>query len=283
MPIENRMLFAINYSYQAAALLSEKRIKVDRFKCPDWPDMISEASFYCQVAVHTNLKAGRGKLTNKDWEMISHLLEKTQTPFVNLHLETRSTDFPGIPVDTIDPIHTEQITEQILKDLEIAIGRFGRERVIAENVPYRSTYGEVLRPVSDPSVIHQIIIETGVGLLLDISHARISAHYMSMNEHEYISGLPVKLLKELHFTGVQDQSGRLQDHLGAQEADWEVLNWVIQNIREGKWSMPWLLAFEYGGVGEKFLNRSDPKIIEEQSNCLYDKVQRLNFSRSLND
>jgi len=272
------MLFALNYSHQAATLLNEKRIKIDRFKCPDWPDMIAEASSYCQVAVHTNLKAGRGKLANKDWEMISSLLEQTETPFINLHLETRSEDFPGIPLDTVDPIHIEQIAEQTVSDLMIVIERFGSERVIAENVPYRGRSGKVLRPSSEPSVIHQIINETGCGLLLDISHARISAHHLIMDEYEYISELPVNRIYELHFSGVQDQHGRLQDHLRALEADWVTLDWVMENIHEGRWPKPWLLAFEYGGVGEKFNNRSDPEVIEEQSNRLYEMVQRLNLS-----
>jgi len=50
----------INYSTQAADLLKQGKIQVERFKCPDWPDMIAEASQLCPVAVHVNLKAGVG-------------------------------------------------------------------------------------------------------------------------------------------------------------------------------------------------------------------------------
>ncbi len=55
------MLFSINYSTQAAVLFQQDRLKIDRFKCPDWPDLIDEASEYCPPAVHFNLTAGRGK------------------------------------------------------------------------------------------------------------------------------------------------------------------------------------------------------------------------------
>jgi hypothetical protein len=33
------MEFALNYSPQAAQLLQEGRIEIDRYKCPDWPDV----------------------------------------------------------------------------------------------------------------------------------------------------------------------------------------------------------------------------------------------------
>jgi hypothetical protein len=39
---------------------------------------------------------------------------------------------------------------------------------------------------------------------------------------------------------------------------------VLERIKSGQWASPWLLAFEYGGVGEKFARRSNPEVIEEQ-------------------
>ncbi len=269
------MLLAINYSFQAAALLDQNRIQIDRFKCPDWPEMIEEASQFCQVAIHLNLKAGRGNLINKNWERISRLLEETGTPFVNLHLETREGDIPGIPLDTNEPHHSEQIVERMVTDLKIVIHRFGAERVIAENVPYRGVAGKVLRPSVDPKVIQQVLEETNCGLLLDISHAKITAHYLGMDERSYITRLPVERMRELHFTGVHNLNGYLQDHLEALEEDWMILKWVLDNIRTGNWPRPWMVAFEYGGVGEKFATRSDPKIIAEQTPQLYSLVRTV--------
>ena len=66
------MNLAINYSRQAARLLRDGHILIDRFKCPDWPTLINEASEYSAVAVHFNLRAGSGKLKDTDWNF--HLI-----------------------------------------------------------------------------------------------------------------------------------------------------------------------------------------------------------------
>jgi uncharacterized protein (UPF0276 family) len=267
------MKLAINYSSQAAALLSQSRIQLDRFKCPDWPDMIAEANSLCPVMVHFDLKAGGRKLNNTDWEKIARLIDQTQTPYVNLHLDPTIKDYPSISVDTTDPAHREQIADVITKDVRGVVERFGAERVIIENVPYRGEQGKTLRPAVEPVLIRQVVADTGCGLLLDISHARIAAHYMGIDERDYMSQLPVDRLCELHFTGLHDLEGYLQDHLEILDTDWPFLDWVLERVRTGQWASPWMLAFEYGGVGEKFARRSNSQVIEEQVPQLYERVK----------
>ena len=275
------MLFAINYSTQAAALCAEGRLEVDRFKCPEWPEMIDEAQELRHVAVHFTLKAGRGKTKKANWEQIGHWLEQTDTRYVNIHLEPRPEDYlseqGNMPVDTTDPAHQQQVLERTLEDMWLAVRRFGAKRVIAENAPYRPT-GTLLRPAAETEFITQVIEQTGCGLLLDISHAMISAHNMGMSAEEYMSRLPVHRLRELHFAGVHNLNGWLQDHLPVLPADWEVLSWVLERVRSGEWSRPWLLAFEYGGMGEKFANRSEASVIEAQGRRLYQMVQETVIS-----
>lgn len=266
------MLFAINYSTQAAALLDQQRIEIDRFKCPDWPDLILEAGQRRPVAVHFTLAAGRGKLKRKNLEKVAALAEQTATPYINLHLETKRTDFPDIPMDSDQPNHRRRIFDQALSDIQLAVERFGGERVIVENVPYRRT-GNIFRASVEPKTICQIVKQTSCGLLLDISHARISAAQLGLDEREYIRSLPMYSLKELHFTGVHVFDGWLQDHLPALEADWLMLDWVLANIQGGEWPQPWMLAFEYSGVGDKFGWRSDAGVIEKQCKKLYQKVK----------
>jgi len=271
------MLFAINYSLQAARLCAEGRLELDRFKCPDWQEMIEEAQELRDVAVHFTLKAGRGKTRKANLEQIARTLEQTRTPYVNIHLEPRPEDYPDMPVDTTDPAHRQQVLERTLEDLWLVVRRFGAGRVIAENAPYRPT-GTLLRPAAETEFITKVVEETGCGLLLDISHAKISAHHLGLTAQEYMSRLPVKRLRELHFAGVHNLDGWLQDHLSALPADWEVLGWVLERIQSRAWPQPWLLAFEYGGVGEKFVSRSEPSVMEAQGGQLYRLVREATGS-----
>jgi uncharacterized protein (UPF0276 family) len=268
------MLFAINYSDPAAKLCAEGRLEVDRFKCPDWPDMIEEAQELGEVAVHFTLKAGRGKTRKADWEQIARLLDQTGTRYVNVHLEPRPEDYASMPVDTIEPAHRQQVLERTLADLWLVVKRFGAGRVIVENGPYRPT-GNLLRPAAETEFITQLVKETGCGLLLDISHAIISAHHLGLSAQDYMDRMPVHRLGELHFAGVHNLDGWLQDHLPVLPADWEVLDWVLQRVQSGAWARPWLLAFEYGGIGEKFTSRSEASVIEAQAGQLYRMVNEM--------
>lgn len=261
---------ALNYSEVAAELFQKGVIEIDYFKCPPWPDMIVKARKLRPVQVHFNLYAGKKSLKDEDWHSIASLLEETGTPFINLHLECVKRDFPAASSDTVPSQLRNQVLERLLSDVQEAVQRFGAERVIAENVPYRGPMDKVVPAAVEPEIISEVIQTTGCGLLLDLSHARISAHYLGMSAEEYISRLPLSSLREMHFTGLLRREGELIDHVEAREEDWIFLEWALKHIRQGDWPTPWLLAFEYGGVGEKFAWRTDPKIISEQVPRLYD-------------
>jgi sugar phosphate isomerase/epimerase len=268
------MKFAINYSTQAAVLFTQGRLMVDRFKCPDWPDLISEASQYGQVAVHFDLSAGRGMLELKDLDRAGRIAEQTQTPYINLHLEAKNSDFKEFSPHPITNRLREKVLQRTIEEVEMAVRRFGSENVIVENVPYRTT-GNLLPVCVEPEFINKIVQETSCGLLLDLPHARITANNLGVDERDYILSLPHKMIRELHFTGVHDLGNRLQDHLPALDQDWELLEWALINIRNGNWSRAWMLAFEYGGVGEKFNWRSSAQTIEEQGKQLYTLVNPI--------
>jgi hypothetical protein len=108
---------------------------------------------------------------------------------------------------------------------------------------------------------------------LDISHARITAHSLGLSDEEYLSQLPTVRIREMHIAGVHTlPGGELQDHLAMLDDDWSLLAWVLARIRLKEWGQPWLLAFEYGGVGSVFAWRSDPLVIAEQVPRLYTMV-----------
>ena len=269
------MKLAINYSLAAGTLVKKGAIQIDAFKVPDWPNLVEEAGVIRPPAVHFSLQAGNGKLAETNWKLVDRLLANTATPYVNLHLDAHKDDFPGIPLGTTEPEHREIVYERLLQDTMAVVSRYGAERVIAENVPYKAEDGEYLRPGAEPELISRLIAETGCGLLLDISHARLAAHYMGIAEKEYLEQLPTGHIREMHIAGVHVLADGWQDHLSMLAADWEMLAWVLERIKRKEWSQPWMLAFEYGGVGSIFAWRSDPEVMAEQVPRLYAMVHDI--------
>lgn len=259
------MEVAINYSTQAVELLQEGKIQVDRLKCADWPDMIAAARSHRPVYVHYPLQAGlRQQCQAMSLEDIAAMRDDTATPLINTHL-----------IAFADEAQSDLEIESAMRvEVGRLVGHFGAANVVAENIPYYPT--GLKRPYAklcvDPLLIHRVLDDTGCGLLLDLSHARIAATNLEIDPRSYIESLPVHRLRELHVTGVDTVDGRLLDHMPLAEEDWRFVEWALQRIRTGAWSTPWCIALEYGGVGKPFAWRSEKRIIAEQLPRLYAMV-----------
>jgi uncharacterized protein (UPF0276 family) len=269
------MKLAINYSDAAESLVEKGKIKIDLFKCPDWPWLVKKATQLLPATVHFDLQIGNRNLPYTDWQIVNQLFENTHTLYINLHLEPERKNHTDIPTDSDDQIDEDKLLERIRREIQPLLERYSAEQIILENVRYRGARSKVLKLGVLPKVIKRILNEIGCGLLLDISHARISANHLGIDEREYISNLPVEKLRELHFTGLHEINGKLVDHLPILAEDWPILEWVIAQINSGNFSRPWLLAFEYGGVGERFADRSDPNVIAAQVPLLADLINSV--------
>jgi uncharacterized protein (UPF0276 family) len=132
-------------------------------------------------------------------------IASTSTAYINTHLGININEMPHIPANERPDRHQRQeVPERLLKSVHGLVDRFGAERVIIENVPFRLYENSTVMACAEPEMISQVIETTGCGLLLDVSHACISAHYFGMDPSEYIETLPVQMLRELHFTGIHD-------------------------------------------------------------------------------
>lgn len=257
------MNLAVNYSPQAAELFQDKEITFDLFKCPDWDDLIVQAREVTDLYVHFPLITGQIK--DADLTRVETLLTETQTPYVNVHLHATNDDFPNMRLNTRDPADAEQVTEWLIMELESLISHFGAERIVAENLIYRGHGMNMLRPVVLPEVITEVLEHTGCKFLLDVSHARIAAYHLGVEEPtdlwDYLHRLPAERLTELHLTGIHFHDEKVKDHFGFTEGDWGVLEDVFSHIRSGKWAEPETVSFEYGGIGKPFAWRSKKEVL----------------------
>ena len=257
------MKFAVNYSTPIAKLIEQGEVKVDLLKCPEWDGIVQAARKVAQVTIHFEISLGTRKVQELNYGLIQRMLETTETPYLNTHLSNHRSRSAA----------TEENREMMLKewreDLEFLRAKLPAVKIIAENLPWHEFMPE-LEIATDPAIITEIIEENDLGLLLDLSHAQISAEMMGMDYRDYIARLPVHRLSELHITSIREYNGYPTDHFEMQAHDWAVAEWAAAQIEAGSWRRPEIVAFEYGGVGNVFCWRTEPEAIRNQVPRLYE-------------
>jgi uncharacterized protein len=255
---------AINFSQAACALRDQGRLAVDLFKCPDWPDHWDAFAQAGPVYIHFRHMAGAGRMRHVHWRSTASMRKKSATPFVNLHIAPYLHWLREVwPAMSGEPLATD-LYALARDDIEGAARKFGAENIIIENAPYRDPVGTQARAGVDPEFLCRLTAETDCGFLLDLAHARISARQLGIPEEEYIRAMPLDRLRELHITGLLEVDGILQDHFPMMEEDWPSVEWAFHNIRQGLWSEPWVMTYEYGGIGPGYAERTEAGIIESQ-------------------
>lgn len=266
------MQFAINWSPEAAQLLDEGRIEIDLFKCPDWPDVVTEARKQRPLYVHFPLSIGKGQYPNWRYNEIYEWLRGSDTRFVNCHINPTAEQFSA-------DIGLEALSASLANEVQLLVDEFGAERVIIENSPHSAMNiqrGYLLQG-THPQIFQSITQETNCGFLLDIAHAVLTCDYTEQNLYDYLNALPVQRIRELHVTGIGTwRLGIRGDHMPLTEADWGHVQWVLAQIHSGLWATPQVMAYEYGGIGKlKEWCGSDKDTIAEHVPRLYRLAQSL--------
>lgn len=269
------MKFAVNYTPLLAEMVQARTIAIDLFKCPAWPDLLADARRTLPVYIHLPITvgSGRGAVNDErkaplDLPWLDDLLAATGTPFINTHWVANGADFPAIPVSSTDTALAQPLLDAAQRDLQPLIERYGAERVIVENLINQRGWMSLS---ALPEVFHTLLERTGCGFLFDLSHARLAAENLGLDERAYCAAMPVDRIREIHVTGLQRLEGALLeqviacgdpynfvahfagrkiDHLPMTEVDWPELAWAMGEIHAGRWAAPWVVSYEYGGVGK---------------------------------
>ena len=294
------MKMAIQYTPQCVELLHQNEVEIDYFKCPAWLEVVQKARHIRPAYIHFPLRVGTGIKTALntetkqpvEWKKIDQLLEQSDTYYINLHLNILKTDYPELPQDTTQ---SDLIIDNTLSDIEAVAERYGRDRIIIEND--HPSQGAHLPITYQANFIRQVVEDSDCGFLLDIAHARLAASYLGLDTQEYIQTLPMHVLREIHISGVQmiadkwvsDIQAKLQhtevspqvvegfrghllDHQPMTDEDWLILDWVLGQIRTGEWVKPWIVAFEYSGVGALWQAVTNVSTLKQQIPLLWQRV-----------
>jgi hypothetical protein len=269
------MQLAVNYSPVVANLIRDGVVEVDRLKCPEMPELIAAAQEVRLPYVHFAFRAGRG-LDGTDWAAIERLLAETNTPHVNAHLSPCADDFDGLDIRSAEADDRLMLARQMTADLSELVRRFGRGEVFGENLMWAPAKRWRIPQIAlEPGVIRHALDASGAGLLLDLAHATVASRWLGMDVRDYIAGLPVDRLGEIHVSGVQLQpDGLWEDHHSMTDFDWDLLRWAVDRLVAGDWRRPALVSFEYGGAGKKFEGRTNPAVLAEQLPRLREEIER---------
>lgn len=261
------MKLAVNFSNPLIRILESGDINIDLIKCPDWEGMLKEAAPYGTITIHFDLEAGLGNTFKCDILRIIQLRKSTYTPHINTHLVTPRNFDPN------SPQALQKINTLWREEIQFMIDQIGADSVALEHFPYTETMPNI-RPAADSAIFSQVILDMDCMLLLDLAHARITAETLGMDARDYIRALPLDRLVEMHITGIQPYCGVLTDHFAMKAEDWEILEWALHEIRTGSWRKPDIVAFEYGGVGDSFVWRTDLDVLKTQIPKLYEMINK---------
>ena len=262
----------VNWSDELRQLLLEARIQVNGIKIPDWPHCLLPALDvarcvnarssqetpvrHVEIQVHFAFATSEGLASEHELLRCWGFLHTSDTKIVNTHFRVPRDLIAG---GTLEEAH---LMPNAIAHVEQLVNRFGREAIVIEHIPE----SERLAALGGyPALLCRLVRETGVGLLLDISHARLSARHHGCSTMEYIDRLPMDRLKLIHTTGIgQDSDGSWVDHMPMDDRDYEVLSSVLHGARTGQYPLPIAVQHEYGGISGFMKRHSSSDVLARE-------------------
>jgi hypothetical protein len=279
------MKLAVNFSDVLLALLKENPdLPIDYIKVPTepFPDCFEQyfvGRIFRPLLSHVNqpdvlnlLHLNHEKRINIP--LLTKILELSAPLHLSTHINSKINYFPEFAPSQhrYDSKLADSIKTRFLDTVQIYRANF-QVPLIIENFPYYSFASEC-RIGSEPEFISELCTAADCGFLLDIPHAKVSAHFLRMDILRYLDLLPLQLTKEIHVSGTLkfEGEGFLWDaHTELEPFDYDLLDYVLQRVN------PDVITIEYGGFpnyqknlegGYLILNRNDPGQLRNMINIL---------------
>lgn len=236
------MELSVNYSEEVKELVEEGKINfIDYLKLfsingdlsPfDYCTSKGKVLFHGLIGNNSDI-ARKDFLQNRDWELQRKYFVESKIPHVSFHISLGYKD-----IEFEDEVST---IETIKRNVEGTRELFDYE-VILENMPLRKSESQFFF-LARPEFISKVIEETGTYFLLDIAHARAAAYALEIPYDEYIKGLPLDKIREIHLSGcnLMENGEIIPNHDKMNEEDYEILNYLLKECKNLK-----VVTLEYG-------------------------------------
>jgi uncharacterized protein (UPF0276 family) len=160
------------------------------------------------VSLHgTTLSLGSvDPLDRRYLEQLKQLVDRIDPVEVSDHLAWSS--FGGRALDLLPLPYTEEslthMAERVLETQDV-LGR----RILLENTSACLCFAE--SSMSEWEFLRALYARTGCGILLDVNNLHVTAHNNEFDALEYLEGLPVDGVREIHVAGHRDTGEILID------------------------------------------------------------------------
>lgn len=208
-------------------------------------------------------------------EQLKYILNLTQSSVVSTHLTAHLKYFPDLKREqhSKNNILANKIRDRFLNTYKLFKDNFNIPMLI-ETFPYYS-FAKQFLIASDPEFINDLCNCADCYLLIDISHVRVSAHYMNMDVFDYLDKLPLNRTKELHISGTSKlfTNKLLYDsHSNIDELDIKIIDYILNM------SCPEYMTIEYGSEMPHLRwskKHNDPKVLVSMIETIRNFVRRF--------
>lgn len=242
------MKFGCNYSRELISILEEDSSFCDYIKMGAFGKgmpLLEEVFRYKPLLLHGfgwHERGGMSSVDVMDFELMNRLLIRYRTPFLGMHALSFDEDVQRIEREKDLADHMAGIFKEVKERLSIPL--------LIENLDFSPFY-EYATTVKEsvlPDFLTKVIHSSECGLLFDLSHARVSAFQLNMDIKEYIEGLPLEKMKEIHFSGsfYSKNEGFKDIHGIMNEDDFEIAQWIASHPRVLAAKNLEIITLEYG-------------------------------------
>lgn len=147
------------------------------------------------------------------------------SPWAAEHLQrVHTTDSRAFVDYVFPPLYTEDLLADYVRNARALREALARPLVL-EPIP---TYLHLPLPqLGEVEFVHRFYAESGCGMLLDVAHAWLSAHYAGVAPREFVAALPLDRIVELHVAGTEPDRDLGGPWIGAAAPEREVLDLAL--------------------------------------------------------
>lgn len=221
------------YSQPLMALLAEGKAPVDWIVVCPWHTevQIRQARLHCPLLLHNMPAPFALNQPDPFDEVIMAQAEKwlalTDPPWFSMDFGSGVTafEYDGQVAPRLEAQPRSQVYLNTCRNA-IRLKRWLPVPLILENLDYHPRSASEY--ACEPLFITAVLDAVDCGFLLDVAHARVSAHNLGIDQERYFRSLPLFRVREVHVSGPRLRDGAMADaHEPLQGEDWEALAFVL--------------------------------------------------------